>query len=52
MKPILPIAVLIAGLTGFVEMAAAHSFNVALVIALAEPSVGDARQARDGKSVV
>lgn len=48
MKPILPIAVLIAGLTGFVEMAAAHSFNVALVIALAEPSVGDARQARDG----
>ncbi|MCK5273722.1 MAG: hypothetical protein KAJ11_10195 [Alphaproteobacteria bacterium] len=48
MKTILPIAVLVAGLTGFVETAKAHSFNVALVIALAEPSAGDARQVRDG----
>ena len=48
MKAILPAAVLVAGLTGFVEKAEAHSFNVALVIAFAEHSAADARQARDG----
>ncbi len=48
MKTILPIAVLVAGLTGFVGTAKAHSFNVALVIALAEPSAANSRQVRDG----
>ncbi|MEN8196259.1 MAG: hypothetical protein ABFS30_07060 [Pseudomonadota bacterium] len=48
MKTILPVVLLVAVLTGFVKTAEAHSFNVALVIALAEPSAGDARQVRDG----
>ncbi len=48
MKTILPIAVLVAGLTGFAGTANAHSFNVALVIALAEPSAANSRQVRDG----
>lgn len=48
MKAILSAAVLAAGLTGFLETAEAHSFNVALVIAFAESSAGDARQVQDG----
>ena len=48
MKAILPAAILVAGLTGFVGTAEAHSFNVALVIAFAEHSAAGVRQARDG----
>jgi len=48
MKTMAAAAALIAGLTGFVETAKAHSFNVGLVVALAEPPGADIRQVRDG----
>lgn len=46
MKIIMATAVLVAGLAGFSDGAKAHSFNVGLVIA--EPSIADTRQVRDG----
>lgn len=48
MKTIMTAAALMAGIAGISESAKAHSFNVAMVIALAEPSIADAAQVRNG----
>ena len=48
MKTIMTAAALMAGIAGISESAKAHSFNVGMVIALAEPSIADAAQVRNG----
>ena len=48
MKTIMTAAALMVGIAGISESAKAHSFNVAMVIALAEPSIADAAQVRNG----
>lgn len=48
MKALSHVAILVAVLCGLPDTVRAHSFNVALVIALAEPSAAAGREVRDG----